>query len=357
MRAKARRSVHARRRSTDRSRRRLGPHAARAAAAVRLAPRLGPARTGPAARRSPPRRRGDPARGRRSRRGSRRSSCVPSSRPSCASGGTRSSRSRSACSPRRTTSLAKLTELTRRDQGIADREQHLKQLQDELKALKEVQRQELERISSMTTGEAKARILHELGGAGAARAGRPGPPDGGGGRDRGEAPGAESRRRRAAAGGGKCGGRDHRDAGRASVRRHEGPHHRAGRPEHPHARAPHRGRLHHRRHAERGRALVVRRDPPRDRADDAAEADRGRPHPPDAHRGDVLPLEGGARRARPAGGGAGGVRGELRRAARGAREDPRPASLPHELRPERAQAHARSRLSWRGSWPPRSRRR
>ena len=55
----------------------------------------------------------------------------------------------------------KLTELTRRDQGIADREQHLKQLQDELKALKDGQRQELERISSLTTGEAKARILHE----------------------------------------------------------------------------------------------------------------------------------------------------------------------------------------------------
>jgi ribonuclease Y len=55
----------------------------------------------------------------------------------------------------------KLTELARRDQGIADREQHLKQLQDELKALKESERQELERISSMTTGEAKARILHD----------------------------------------------------------------------------------------------------------------------------------------------------------------------------------------------------
>ena len=66
---------------------------------------------------------------------------------------------------------------------------------------------------------------------------------------------------------------------------------------------------------------------------DAAEADRGRPHPPDAHRGDVLPLEGRARRAHSPGGRAGGVRGELRRVPRGAREDPRPPPLPHELRP------------------------
>ena len=40
---------------------------------------------------------------------------------------------------------------------------------------------------------------------------------------------------------------------------------------------------------------------------------------------------------------AGRVRGELRRVPRGARQDPRPAALPHELRPERAQAHARGR--------------
>ena len=40
---------------------------------------------------------------------------------------------------------------------------------------------------------------------------------------------------------------------------------------------------------------------------------------------------------------AGGLRGELRRLPRGAREDPRPAALPDELRAERAQAHARGR--------------
>src|SRR5207248_5521118 len=55
----------------------------------------------------------------------------------------------------------KLTELTRREQGVADREQHLKQLQDDLKALKDAQKKELERISSMTMGEARQRVLSE----------------------------------------------------------------------------------------------------------------------------------------------------------------------------------------------------
>ena len=52
-----------------------------------------------------------------------------------------------------------------------------------------------------------------------------------------------------------------------------------------------------------------------------------------------------------AGGRAGRLRGELRRVARGARHDPRPAPLPDELRPERAQAHARGRPPRRASWP------
>ena len=56
---------------------------------------------------------------------------------------------------------AKLTELTRREQGIADREIHLKQLQDEMKQMLELEKRELERIASMTTGEARQRILEE----------------------------------------------------------------------------------------------------------------------------------------------------------------------------------------------------
>src|SRR5439155_8232098 len=53
----------------------------------------------------------------------------------------------------------KLTELMRREQGVSDREVHSRQLQDELKAAKEAELVELERISGMTTNEAKAHLL------------------------------------------------------------------------------------------------------------------------------------------------------------------------------------------------------
>src|SRR6266576_3648999 len=53
----------------------------------------------------------------------------------------------------------KLTELTRREQGIADREGHTKQLQDELKTARETQFEELQQISGMTVNEAKAHLL------------------------------------------------------------------------------------------------------------------------------------------------------------------------------------------------------
>jgi ribonuclease Y len=53
----------------------------------------------------------------------------------------------------------KLTELARREQGLADRETHLKQLQDEMKAAKERELSELERISGMTVTEAKTHLL------------------------------------------------------------------------------------------------------------------------------------------------------------------------------------------------------
>jgi ribonuclease Y len=53
----------------------------------------------------------------------------------------------------------KLTELTRREQGVFDRETHSKQLQEELKGAKEAELKELERISGMTTNEAKAHLL------------------------------------------------------------------------------------------------------------------------------------------------------------------------------------------------------
>ncbi len=55
----------------------------------------------------------------------------------------------------------KLTELVRREQGVADREIHLRQLQEELKQVKVDHRRELERIAGMTTGEARRRILEQ----------------------------------------------------------------------------------------------------------------------------------------------------------------------------------------------------
>jgi ribonucrease Y len=66
----------------------------------------------------------------------------------------------------------KLDELTRREQGVSDREVHLRQLQEEMKELKLRHRAELERIAGMTSGEARQRILetseeevrHELAG-------------------------------------------------------------------------------------------------------------------------------------------------------------------------------------------------
>src|SRR6267142_874312 len=55
----------------------------------------------------------------------------------------------------------KLTELMRREQGVADREVHLRQLQEDMKELKEAHRRELERIAGMTSGEARQRILDD----------------------------------------------------------------------------------------------------------------------------------------------------------------------------------------------------
>ncbi len=49
----------------------------------------------------------------------------------------------------------KLTDFERHEQSFADRETHLKQLQEELKTATEGQLKELERISGMTVDEAK----------------------------------------------------------------------------------------------------------------------------------------------------------------------------------------------------------
>jgi len=53
----------------------------------------------------------------------------------------------------------KLVELGRRDQGLADRETHLRRLQEELKQTKNAQQTELERIARMTEQEARRQLL------------------------------------------------------------------------------------------------------------------------------------------------------------------------------------------------------
>jgi ribonucrease Y len=53
----------------------------------------------------------------------------------------------------------RLTEVSRREQGLSDRETHAKGLQDELKQTKQEQVTELERIAGLTHNEAKAVVL------------------------------------------------------------------------------------------------------------------------------------------------------------------------------------------------------
>jgi ribonuclease Y len=53
----------------------------------------------------------------------------------------------------------KLVELGRKDQGLADREVHLRQLQDDLKQANAAQQAELERVAGMTLQEAKTHLL------------------------------------------------------------------------------------------------------------------------------------------------------------------------------------------------------
>jgi ribonucrease Y len=53
----------------------------------------------------------------------------------------------------------KLVELQRKDQGLADREVHLRQLQEELKQAKATQQTEIERVAGMSLQEAKSHLL------------------------------------------------------------------------------------------------------------------------------------------------------------------------------------------------------
>ena len=53
----------------------------------------------------------------------------------------------------------KQTEVERREQGLNDREVHVKQLQEELKAAKDTALVELERVGGLTVAEAKTHLL------------------------------------------------------------------------------------------------------------------------------------------------------------------------------------------------------
>jgi len=56
---------------------------------------------------------------------------------------------------------ARQREVERRHQGLADRETHVKQLQEDLKLTKQRELEELERVAGMTVNEAKARLLSQ----------------------------------------------------------------------------------------------------------------------------------------------------------------------------------------------------
>ncbi len=103
-------------------------------------------------------------------------------------------------------------------------------------------------------------------------------------------------------------GRHHRFGGPAAFRRHEGPHHRPRRPEHPDAREPHRHRLHHRRHPGSGRALGLRHRAAGDRPADPDQAGGRRPYPSGQDRGGLLQGRGGGRQGDPGGRRAGHLR-------------------------------------------------
>jgi len=54
---------------------------------------------------------------------------------------------------------SKLVELSRREQGIADRETHARELQEELKTAKDAELAELQRVAGLTINEAKQHVL------------------------------------------------------------------------------------------------------------------------------------------------------------------------------------------------------
>ncbi len=74
-------------------------------------------------------------------------------------GGTEALRAQERISAKDAEVERRLSELERREQGIADREAHARELQEELKAAKEQELAELERVSGLTVNKAKAEVL------------------------------------------------------------------------------------------------------------------------------------------------------------------------------------------------------
>ena len=212
---------------------------------------------------------------------------APRSRTSCAPGARRSRGWRSGPCASRIARLQR-ADLERRTQALEDRERNLaaRARGAEAGQARSAPRARAALGPERRAGQADAARRGRAGGAAAGR--RAAPPDRGGDQ------GARRERRarsilavamqRLAA---KHVERDDDAAGRAAHGRDEGPDHRPRGPQHPRAREAHRGRRDHRRDALGGRALELRRRTPRDRAAHARAADRRRPDPPGADRGDL----------------------------------------------------------------------
>ena len=246
-------------------------------AVVLLAPRV----RGPPAGRSAPRRRA----GRRIRRGAR---------------ATQPRQSRQARARRH--GVTRLTPRRRRGSTLRERVTPTRRATSSgprLEGPASTSMRELERVSGLSTGQARQILLARARGRAAPRQ-RPADPPGRGRDPPRRRPARAQHPRRLRCSGSPAGTRP-RPRSRSielEVRRAEGPDHRPRGAQHPRARDPHRDRLHHRRHPGRRPALRLRRRPARGRAAHAGEAARRRPHPPGADRGGLRP---GAARSSTAG--------------------------------------------------------
>ena len=132
-------------------------------------------------------------------------------------------------------------------------------------------------------------------------------------------------------------GREHRFGGRSPVGRDEGTDHRPRRSEHPGLRAGDRRRPHRRRHPRGRHSVVLRAGASRDRTPCPREPDPGRSHPPRAHRGARRQGQGGDGREAPRRWRSRGSGGRDPRYPPRDSQAHRSAAVPFVLRSERAQ--------------------